>query len=146
MKKLFTLSLLVVLALGGSLSAADGDLFSYNQNAVTTALSELSEIENYVMDNPATSLSLMVENNNSLLNGLSLYSPNAMGFAYGEPPLGIPSFLWGCVFGVVGVAIVYFVAEDGDETKKAFYGCIVSTLVYGVLYFTVFAASGFYWF
>jgi prolipoprotein diacylglyceryltransferase len=141
MKKLYLFCLIAMFGLGGTLFASDSDLFSYDEEAVTTALSELTEIENYVMDNPSTSLSLMVENNNALVSGLDLFSPNAMGFAYGEPPLGIPSFLWGCVFGIVGVAIVYFVAEDSEETKKSFYGCIVSTLLYGVLYFTVLSTA-----
>lgn len=49
------------------------------------------------------------------------------------PPLGIPAFLWGCVFGILGLALVYFMTgQDGEQTKKALWGCIVGTLVWGV--------------
>jgi hypothetical protein len=52
----------------------------------------------------------------------------------GEPPLGIPSFAWGACFGVAGIAIVYFVSDDRDETKKAFTGCVVVQGVVVLIY------------
>ncbi len=135
MKRCYLFLIAIFMVFSSNLFAGSGDLFSYNKEAVASELAELTKLENYVQNNPASTLSVLLDNENSLLTGLNLYSPNSMGLTYGEPPLGIPSFLWGCAFGVVGVAIVYFVAEeDKDETKKAFYGCITSTVVSGVLY------------
>ncbi|MGC9341211.1 MAG: hypothetical protein ACP5E3_00775, partial [Bacteroidales bacterium] len=135
MKRLYLLSVVLLMAFGSNLFAGSGDLFSYDKVAVETELAELTEIENYVASNPETTLSLLKTDNNQLLTGLNLYSPYAMGMNLDDPPLGIPSFLWGCVFSVAGVVIVYLVTdEDKDETKKAFFGCIANAVVYGVTY------------
>jgi Na+/proline symporter len=68
----------------------------------------------------------------SLIKPAPCFNP-AIPFA--EPPLGIPSFWWGCIIGVWGIAVVYFVTEDKEETKQALKGCIIGTLVWVVLYF-----------
>jgi hypothetical protein len=48
------------------------------------------------------------------------------------PPLGIPSFLWGCVFGIFGLALVYFMTgQDSEQTRKALWGCVLGTLIWG---------------
>lgn len=53
----------------------------------------------------------------------------------GEPPLGIPSFLWGCCLGVSGLIVVYIVTDnDREEVKKALNGCLVSGVVVIALY------------
>lgn len=44
-------------------------------------------------------------------------------------PIGIPSFIWGCCLGVVGILIVYLVEESRQETKKALIGCIVGSIL-----------------
>jgi hypothetical protein len=135
MKRKLLPLIVFVMAISMNVQAGSADLFSYDKNAVTSELAELTELENYVWMNPASTLSVLVETGNDLVSGLKLYGPGSMGMTFDDPPLGIPSFLWGCAFGVVGIAIVYFVTdEDNDETKKAFYGCLAGTLVYGVLY------------
>ena len=60
-----------------------------------------------------------------------------------DGPVDIPSFIWGCVAGPVGVLVVYLVTEDNDETKKALLGCILWGVFVGG--FFVFW-RGFYWF
>ena len=64
-----------------------------------------------------------------------------------DPPLGIPSFLWGMCLGLPGLAVVYFVTEDDEETKKALWGCLVSVAVYGVLYvlYVLLLGASFWW-
>lgn len=52
----------------------------------------------------------------------------------GEDPLGIPSFLWGCVFGVIGILIVYVVSENTEQTKQAVTGCAVSSAISTLIY------------
>jgi hypothetical protein len=50
------------------------------------------------------------------------------------PPMGIPSFLWGCAFGLTGMIIVYLLTDRNKmEVKKAFDGCVVSYIVVGFL-------------
>lgn len=131
-----------LMAFSSNLFAGSGDLFSYDKAAVEAELADLTQLESYVAENPATSLSLLETEKNQLLDGLNLYSPYAMGMNFDDPPLGIPSFLWGCAFGIVGVVLVYVITdEDKDETKKSFYGCIASTLVWGVLYAVWFSTA-----
>jgi hypothetical protein len=117
-------------------SANNADLFSYNQDQVNQELSQLQALENYVSANPDVSLTNLQAENNSLVADLNMSANSMGGFSLsGEPPLGISSFLWGCVFGLVGVAIVYFMTdEDKDETKKALIGCAVSGLSWTVFY------------
>lgn len=113
-------------------SANNADLFSYNADEVNQELVQLQNLEDYVNANPGITLTNLQSDNNDLVANLDLNLNNLGGFALsGEPPLGIPSFLWGCVFAVVGVAVVYFITDqDMDETKKAFLGCVVSGAVY----------------
>ena len=140
------LLIILCLVLAGFLKvqANDADLFSYDKNAVTTALADLSAIEDYVVSHPAISIADLTATGNFLVNGIDISSsPFAM---FGEPPLGIPSFLWGCVFGVVGLVIVYIATDqDKDETKKALWGCVTGTVVSILFYFAfwgaLFAAS-----
>lgn len=112
--------------------------FNSEDTAVSTELSELTALEAYVNTHPDIALADIKEGNqlasipSNLLNNMAPPS---------EKALGIPSFLWGCATGIVGVAVVYFVTEDKDETKKAVWGCVASTAAWTVLYFTVFAVS-----
>lgn len=147
MKRIYLLSFVLLLAFSSGAIAGSGDLFNYDKEAVAAEMADLTELESYVENNPTTTMSVLVQNDNQLLNGLNLTSPNAMGMSFDDAPLGIPSFLWGCVFGVVGVVVVYIVTdEDKDETKKSFYGCIASTLVYVILYAAVWSTAGFWYF
>ncbi|MFZ1751284.1 MAG: hypothetical protein WAU01_13865 [Saprospiraceae bacterium] len=63
----------------------------------------------------------------------------------GDVPLGIPGFLWGFCFGVIGMLVVYLVMDDGADRKKqvkqALYGCIVGTLLGYLLYALVIATT-----
>lgn len=145
MKQIYLFSMVLLMAFSTDLFAGAGDLFNYDKQAVEAELADLTELENYVDNNPTKTLSVLAQEGNQLLAGLNLSSPIGLSMMFDDPPLGIPSFLWGCAFGVVGVAIVYFVTdEDKDETKKAFYGCIASTVVYVVLYAVWWSSLG--WF
>jgi hypothetical protein len=116
-------------------NAKNADLFNYNKEVVNKELSDLQTLENYVSANPGTTLTDLQANNNELASKLNLNTTDLSGFmASFEPPLGVPSFLWGCVFSVAGVAVVYFVADDKEETKKAFKGCVVNGVTYLVIY------------
>jgi hypothetical protein len=132
---------LLCLVLTSSMVKAD-DLFSYDKQKVETEFAAIEELEAFVFENQSMSLTSLLSTNNVLVADLNLISDvNGVGYAF-EPPLGIPSFLWGCVFGVAGIAIVYFVADDSEETKKAFKGCVVGSLVGIAVYLITFVAIG----
>lgn len=140
MKKLLLLPFFLLLAVTSFARTANQELFDSNDNEMSIQLAELTTVETYVNSNPGVSLNeikdanVPLNINANLLNNIALSSG-------GDKALGIPSFLWGCVFGVAGVAVVYFVTDDRDETKKALWGCVASTVVFTVLYFTVFAVA-----
>ena len=130
--------------------ANSADLFSYDANQVDQEMSQLQTLENFVAVNPGVTLTGMQQEENDLLNDLNLTKGEfgGIGSLGGDPALGIPGFLWGCILGPVGILVVYLVAEDSVETKKALWGCIVSGVVYTVFwvvyYIIVIAASAIY--
>jgi hypothetical protein len=136
----FAIALLFAFAFFSQINANDAELFSYDKGAVQSAVSELTTLENYVAQNPLLSVNELIKTGSLMVNGLML-SSSPFGMAGGEPPLGIPSFLWGCVFGVVGLLIVYIATDkDGVEVKKALWGCVTGTAVSILLYFVFWGA------
>jgi hypothetical protein len=139
MKKLI-ISLCFGVAVMFQAKANDADLFSYDQSAVTAAVSELSSIESYVSQNYTLSVNEMASSNALISNLNTTINPFFLGS--GEPPLGIPSFLWGCGLGVVGILLVYIMTDnDKEQTKKAVWGCVTSTAVYIVIYVVIIATA-----
>lgn len=139
MKKGLLLMLIAFFAVAVNVQAGNADLFTYNKAAMETEFAELQELEDYVYNHQSTTLADLLASGSALVTNLNLMGSNPFspGLAFDDPPLGIPSFLWGCVFGVAGLAVVYFVTEDDEETKKALWGCITSTVVGVVFYFTL---------
>lgn len=133
MIKKFLFSAAFALACNFGFASANADLFQVNEEELNVEFAQLNELESFVNSNEDVTMSSM-EATNPLLQNVTA-SGNALGVlsTYGEAPLGIPSFLWGFCFNVAGVALVYFVADDSDETRKAFIGCAVSGAIY-VLY------------
>ncbi|MBN2349385.1 MAG: hypothetical protein JXJ22_11130 [Bacteroidales bacterium] len=146
MKKILLLIVSVVFT--GTLMAGNADLFSYDKAKVTDELASLQMLEDFVIANPTITLTDLQNQENTLVNEMNLIPTGFYNSMMGEPPLGISSFIWGCVFGIAGVAIVYFVADDKEETTKAFKGCVVGTLaytaVYVVLYFVAWNSVAWY--
>lgn len=139
MKKLLLVFCVSVFALG-SVLANDSELFSYDKAKVNQAVSDMSRVEQVVNQNPNVSVDdLMAQGQLDASFEADATSPFSV---MGEPPLGIPSFLWGCILGWIGLLIVYLVSEDKEETKKALWGCVVGSLV-GIVAWFVFAASWF---
>lgn len=110
--------------------AADAALFDVNEQEISTEFAQLDELENYVNANEDVTFSSMDASNPLLANVSAGNSALGVVSSLAEAPLGIPSFLWGFCFNVAGVAIVYFVADDREETRKAFIGCAVSGGLY----------------
>ena len=110
--------------------AADAALFEVNEQEISTEFAQLDELESYVNANDGVTFSSMDASNPLLANVSAGNSALGVVSSLAEAPLGIPSFLWGFCFNVAGVAIVYFVADDREETRKAFIGCAVSGGLY----------------
>jgi hypothetical protein len=110
--------------------AADAALFEVNEQEISTEFAQLDELESYVNANEGVTFSSMDSSNPLLANVSAGNSALGVVSSLAEAPLGIPSFLWGFCFNVAGVAIVYFVADDREETRKAFIGCAVSGGLY----------------
>lgn len=126
MKKII-LSTLFAGFFGFNAFASSAEVFEMDENFVNTELAQLTELENFVTENEGITLSEM-DSNTEILTDLNssgdiLRTLELIG--RGDPPLGIPSFAWGACFGVAGIAVVYFVTDDRDETKKALTGCAI---------------------
>lgn len=115
----------------------------FNDSEVYEAFADISTLDQYLQSNENKTYSDLETENSTLLNGVSSSTSLPLGSAPSdELALGIPSFLWGCVFGVIGVVVVYLMTDENkDQTKKAFYGCIASTVVGVVFYIVVIAAA-----
>jgi len=123
-----------------SMLAGGADLFNYNQDELNASLGELNQLEEIVLaDEEVTFESLQLTNEDLMVNISD--QPMLTDATQGRPPLGIPSWIWGCALGFVGIGIVYFVTEDRDEAMKALYGCIGYTVVLVIIYIAAFASA-----
>ncbi|NLJ06964.1 MAG: hypothetical protein GX437_04760 [Sphingobacteriales bacterium] len=144
MKKLNFCILVLLISVSIHAKAVNTGLFQIDENQIMSEMSGLTLLEDYVTQNQGVTLSEMQASGHILSYGISDQpSPfnDEMTF---EAPLGIPSFIWGFCLGLPGVAVVYFVSEDKDETKKAVFGCIASTVAYSacyLVYYIVYIAS-----
>jgi hypothetical protein len=142
-KVLFTALLALAFNIGNATENAD--LFKVDDQEINAEFAQLNELEQFVEANEGLTLS-EINISNPLVQNLNNSSDilGVLSTLRGEPPLGIPSFAWGACFGVVGIAIVYFVSDDREETKKAFTGCVVVEgvviLIY-VVYVVIVGAS-----
>ncbi len=145
MKKIFTT--LLTLAIASTITVAGGndpekDPFKIDMSAQSSAMEQLDELESLVQME-GLKMQDINSDNGARFNDLNLdrnYS-GMSSMADGEHALGIPPFLWGFCLGIAGIAVVYFVTEDNEQTKKALLGCVISTVVGTVLYFVLFAAA-----
>ncbi len=141
MKKV-VFTLVVVFFMGMSAFASSADLFELDYNSVQQEFTELNVLVDMVEANPDLTYSTLSVTDAGLVESMSLVPNAAMPLAGGGAVLGIPSFLWGCALGIVGVGIVYFLSDqDADEAKKALWGCIAGTVAGTILYFVLIAGA-----
>jgi hypothetical protein len=135
MKK-FTFLLALIGVLFSSLSyAGNGDLFTYDKEKVKMEMADLVALESMVSQDQTVTYQDLLEVNNPLVTGLDYGSNMMLGMSSG--PI-IPAFWWGCLFGPVGILVVYLVEDDSSQTKSAFWGCLVNVLISGT-------TTGFYY-
>jgi hypothetical protein len=110
--------------------------FDYDENQMTQEFEKLNRIEEFVSKNKGLDIKELEKVNPQLFSDIEIRTEAAMVFdTKDELPLGVPSFWWGCCLGGLGILLVYiFSDEDKEQTKKAFYGCLVSGATAAVLY------------
>ena len=102
------------------------NVLDFNSALIEAQFSDLDE---------GITLDEVIAQNNGLNVNLDADMLNNFAVNAGDHPVaGIPSFLWGCVLGPVGVAIVHLDAEDKEQTRKAIWGCVTLGGVYALLY------------
>lgn len=135
MKKQIILTPLFILLFSGFIFAGNGDLFTFDKSVVQEEMAELNALEVMLQQDAELTFEDLLEVNHPLLANVS-HDASLMGPNMINGPI-IPAFWWGCIFGPVGVLVVYIVEDDRAQTKSAFWGCLISTLVWGT--------SSWYW-
>ncbi len=122
------------------LPSVDESVLVLDETALDAAMMELNELDEYLSANEGVTFADLESSGSELIVNMdNSTSPLGMDSA-SEPPLGIPSFLWGCVFTLVGVLLVYVLTDgDKDETRKALWGMLVSFGVYVIFYVGVYS-------
>ncbi len=113
----------------------------FDDAEIYAAFAEVSDLDQYLAQNENKTYTDVSQENVTLLNGISSSSSMPFTASSDELVMGIPSFFWGCVFGWVGLLVVYLVLENKEQTKKALYGCVAATVVWIVFYAVVIAAA-----
>lgn len=117
---------------GLDISDESQEVLNFNEDDIYAEFSEIEELAAIIVCSDASYNELATEDLTNLdmvssASALPLSAESEVG-----PPLGIPSFLWGCLLSWVGLLIVYFLTDrDKDESRKALWGCLISTLLYG---------------
>ena len=124
------------------IASIDESVLVLDETALNEAMQELNELDEFLNDNAGVTFTDLESSESELIAGVE-NSTAPLGMASdSEPPLGIPSFLWGCILGIVGILLVYILTDgDKNETKKALWGMLVWVGVWIVLYVGVFSAS-----
>ena len=146
MKKFLSKTLSIILAMipltsqvmagSNKLSTSESEKYvDFDEAEITNSFSEIDELVNYISENETATYSDIEKTNSSLLENVSTSSAVALSTQEGGSPLVIGAFFYGCFFSVVGIILVAIVTNnDSDQVKKAEIGCIVSTIVFSILY------------
>lgn len=116
---------------GSDKEASAAALFSFDEATVYESVAELTELEQFVKANDGISLTELQTSEHPLVANVSFADPNLSALAVGDPPLGIPSIVWGLCLNWVGLLVVHLSADDRAESKRALIGCIISSVLWG---------------
>lgn len=125
----------------GAYAEEKQDALKYDEQQVNAEFKQLDKLENYVNTHEGVTLD-EVNANTKLTSGVTLDKSSSVAMV-DDLPGNIPAFWWGCVLSWVGVLIVYLIAKDSAQTKKAWMGCLVGTGISVVLWLVLgIAGSG----
>ncbi|MFB6342735.1 hypothetical protein ACE1ET_13485 [Saccharicrinis sp. FJH62] len=123
---------------GSDFSDEAQELVNFNEDAIYSEFQEIDALSDMLLSNDVSADEIT---DNSMLENVSMNASlplSADEDGTTGPPLGIPSFLWGCILSWVGILIVYFLTEENkDETKKAVWGCVAGAVAYTLFYVIV---------
>lgn len=127
MKNLFVLSFISLFFFNQAGYASEPGDFSLDMKSMEREFSELSSLETMVIHSGYLSFSDL-QNQSKLPANFS--DMNLSEVSFGEDPMGIPGFWWGCILGPVGILLAYVLSDnDKDQARKALNGCIVTGAV-----------------
>lgn len=128
MKRLLSLILCSLLVSMASFANSPFD----NELDVENEFADLHQIESYLEANPDVDYATLTTEKQDLMENVNLTDATSILSSTDQMPL-LPSFWWGCLLGIIGLALVYFITDnDKDQVKKALIGCVISTLVVGI--------------
>jgi hypothetical protein len=112
--------------------AANTDL-DFQPNEVKDEFGKVNKLEKYLAEHPGVTLEELKQTKPELLEGFDLVANTDTNFAPTKNMPLVGGFWWGCCLGVVGLALVYFITDhDRDQVRKAFWGCVIATILWGV--------------
>ena len=114
--------------------AGNAELFKVDEQVISEKFRGLDQLETYVNQNEGVVLTDVQARESSLVKNFDAKGSLGMFSMNSEAPLGIPSFIWGCTLGWVGILIVYLISEDKKETMMALWGCIANGAIGIVIY------------
>jgi hypothetical protein len=124
--------LLLFLCLSFGVFAKTADL-KVEKSEIEKEFASVSSLEQYLLAHPNADLETIKTENPELLAGVELEASTKVSMAPQEKMPLVSGFWWGCVLGIIGLALVYFITEnDKSEVKSALWGCLVATLLWGL--------------
>ena len=154
MRKFFTKTIAVFLAMillvsqamagsGMSVSSEDEAFVNFDETEITASFNEIEDLVSFVSENENVSYSDLEAENSSLIENVSSTSALALGSASGDTPPFISPFLWGCIFGPLGIVVVALTTDmDMPQIMKSLWGCVAETVVIGAINLVIYLAYG----
>ena len=106
--------------------ARNAMLFRYDAHKLSLQMAAVNQLDRYVEAQHAMDGTIDV--NSRLWSGYRTWSlPNQDK----EKTWGSSSFILGCLFGAIGVLIVYLITESSEEVRKAVWGMVSSFVITG---------------
>lgn len=122
--------------------ASNANPYDLDQDEITREFAEVNAIEQLVETNQITDIESLKEVSPALYS--SFTASNSLTFDNEDLPLGVPPFLWGCCFGLIGILLVVVITDnDKSATRKAAIGCLVSYGTIAVVYLILILAGVF---
>ena len=144
---ILTLSYVTLLASKNILKSDcnDESVSEFSEEEIYSAFNEIEEVIQYVSSNDNVTYEELSEKD-FFSSNISNATTVAMNLQDGgeEPPV-FGSFLWGCLFGPIGIVMVAVTTDgDRDQIKKSVWGCALPTgctIISYAIYFAAYAAT-----